>query len=58
MISAGRQTAQSEVRRELHLSGEIGGFFFSGANGYQLTLFDTPSAILNNPNPALYPQAC
>jgi hypothetical protein len=33
---------------------KLGGFFFSGANGYQLTLFDTPSAILANP--ALYPQ--
>jgi len=33
---------------------KLGGYFFSGANGYQLTLFDTPSAILANP--ALYPQ--
>ena len=33
---------------------KLGGFFFSGANGYQLTLFDTPSAILGNAT--LYPQ--
>jgi len=33
---------------------KLGGYFFSGANGYQLTLFDTPSAILSNPT--LYPQ--
>lgn len=33
---------------------KLGGFFFSGANGYELTLFDTPSAILSNP--VLYPQ--
>jgi hypothetical protein len=33
---------------------KLGGFFFSGANGYELTLFDTPSAILKNPT--IYPQ--
>lgn len=33
---------------------KLGGFFFSGASGYELTLFDTPQAILANPT--LYPQ--
>lgn len=33
---------------------KLGGFFFSGANGYELTLFDTPQNILANP--VLYPQ--
>jgi hypothetical protein len=33
---------------------KLGGYFYSGANGYELTLFDTPSAILSNTT--LYPQ--
>jgi carboxypeptidase family protein/TonB-dependent receptor-like protein len=33
---------------------KLGGFFFSGANGYELTLFDTPANILAHP--AIYPQ--
>lgn len=32
---------------------KLGGYFFSGANGYQLTLFDTPTHILANK--VLYP---
>ncbi|MGB0034959.1 MAG: carboxypeptidase regulatory-like domain-containing protein, partial [Candidatus Acidiferrales bacterium] len=33
---------------------KLGGFFFSGASGYELTLFDTPQGILANPT--IYPQ--
>lgn len=33
---------------------KLGGFFFFGANGYQVTFFDLPSQILSNP--ALYPE--
>jgi hypothetical protein len=34
---------------------ELGGFFFFGANGYQITFFDDPLTIRNNTN-GLYPQ--
>jgi hypothetical protein len=33
---------------------KLGGFFFFGANGYQVTFFDLPQDILSNPG--LYPQ--
>ena len=33
---------------------KLGGFFFFGANGYQVTFFDLPSTILSNPT--LYPE--
>jgi hypothetical protein len=33
---------------------KLGGFFFFGANGYQVTFFDLPTNILSNP--AIYPQ--
>ncbi len=37
----------------IHLP-KLGGFFFFGANGYQVTFWDDPSTILSNPG--LYPQ--
>jgi len=33
---------------------KLGGFFFFGANGYQLTFWDNPSTILSDP--VIYPQ--
>ena len=37
----------------IHLA-KLGGYFYSGANGYELTLWDTPSNILSNTT--LYPE--
>jgi len=38
-----------------YIHTKLGGFFFFGANGYQITFFDDPLVIKNNTN-GLYPQ--